>query len=153
MVDVHPQPAPTDAFDRHVADHPGRYRAAVALSRREYLEPAAGGALAAVLAGEIRIRAAQHRTTAVHLFLRAPFPLAVLLARGLNTLTVHAYEWDDTHKPDRYLPAVVLTPGHGDGPARAAGTTGPPPWTDLPWAPAPRPAPSAAQDPTPGDSA
>jgi hypothetical protein len=116
MADVHVGPAPSDAFERHVASRRGEYRAAVILRRRAHLDPTEGAELAGSLSEEIRELAAAHATTNVHLFPRIPFPLALLLGRGLNTLTVQVFEWDDEVRPDAYRPAIALTPGHG-GPA------------------------------------
>ncbi len=81
---------------------------------------------AAALVGEvsqiIRGLAGRHRTTEVHLLLRCPWPVALLVGRALNTMRVHLYEWEDG--PDdfgniaepRYLPSLVVRSGAGGGP-------------------------------------
>ncbi len=73
------------------------------------------------LATEIRTLANTHHTTDVHLLLRCPYPIAVLLGRTLNTLTVHLYEWEDSSEigsrsGPRYVPSVVLRSGAGGSP-------------------------------------
>lgn len=80
---------------------------------------------AAAIVGEvveaIRQLANTHRTTEIHLLLRCPYPIALLLGRTLNTLTVHLYEWDDQPSADgtahpRYVPSIVLRSGSGGSP-------------------------------------
>lgn len=65
----------------------------------------------------IRALANQYRTTEVHLLLRCPYPIALLLGRSLNTLTAHLYEWDDRANPGTqlasYVPSLVLRSGSG----------------------------------------
>lgn len=90
-----------------------------------HLRPVADGLLdpnsAARLVGELtsamRELAGDHATTEVHLLLRCPYPIAVLLGRSLNTLTVHLYEWEDSDEADRsgprYVPSLVLRSGAG----------------------------------------
>lgn len=73
------------------------------------------------LATEIRTLADTHQTSDVHLLLRCPYPIAVLLGRTLNTLTVHLYEWEDSSESGsgsrpRYVPSVVLRSGAGGSP-------------------------------------
>ncbi len=80
---------------------------------------------AAVLTGEvsqvIRALAEKHRTREVHLLLRCPWGIALLVGRALNTLHVQLYEWEDG--PDdkgnavepRYLPSLVVRSGSGGG--------------------------------------
>jgi CBASS immunity sensor of nucleotide second messenger signals/TIR domain-containing protein len=81
---------------------------------------------AATIIGEaaqaIRDLAGAHRTTDVHLLLRCPYPVALLLGRTLNTLRIHLYEWEDG--PDdrgsavdpRYVPSLVVRSGAGGSP-------------------------------------
>lgn len=73
------------------------------------------------LANDIRDLANTHRTTEIHLLLRCPYPIALLLGRTLNTLTVHLYEWEDQPDSDgavrpRYVPSLVLRSGSGGSP-------------------------------------
>ena len=81
---------------------------------------------AAVLVGEasrlIRELAGRHRTSEVHLLLRCPWTVALLVGRAMNTMRVHLYEWEDG--PDdcgnigepRYLPSLVVRSGAGGSP-------------------------------------
>ncbi len=89
---------------------------------------------ASAIVGEItdgiRSLANSHKTTEVHLLLRCPYPIAVLLGRTLNTLTVHLYEWEDSPTGSsttgpRYVPSMVLRSGSGGSPIHAI--TAPPP--------------------------
>lgn len=83
----------------------------------------AGDAAAVVgeLAEHMRALANTHRTTEIHLLLRCPYPIGLLLGRTLNTLTAHLYEWDDQPDADRiararYVPSIVLRSGSGGSP-------------------------------------
>ncbi|MEX2374973.1 MAG: SAVED domain-containing protein [Dehalococcoidia bacterium] len=79
----------------------------------------------------IRELANKHATTEIHLLLRCPYPIALLLGRSLNTLTVHLYEWEDGpgsglgSGAPRYVPSIVLRSGSGGSPIHAV--TSPPP--------------------------
>jgi hypothetical protein len=106
-----------------------------------HLRPVADGLLdaahAADLVGEviaaIRALANEHRTTEVHALLRCPYPMALLIGRSLNTLTVHLYEWEDIDEGDgsgpRYVPSIVLRSGAGGSPIDHV--TAPPAPTDI----------------------
>ena len=112
------------AFDELIAGNPARFAAAF------QIRPARGGMLrpdeAAATIGEvsrvIRDLAGQHQTSEVHLLLRCPWTVALLLGRTLNALRVHLYEWEDG--PDdsgaiaspRYLPSLVVRSGAGGSP-------------------------------------
>ena len=123
------------AFDELIAGNPARFAAAF------QIRPARGGMLrpdeAATTIGEvsrvIRDLAGQHRTSEVHLLLRCPWTVALLLGRTLNALRVHLYEWEDG--PDdsgaiaspRYLPSLVVRSGAGGSPIESVilpGTVG-----------------------------
>lgn len=81
---------------------------------------------AAALVGEaaLRIRqfASAHGATDVHLLLRCPWTIALLLGRTLNTLRLHLYEWEDGPADDgsrsepRYLPSLIVRSGIGGSP-------------------------------------
>lgn len=116
-VDLAPTPAPGDAFASHVAAH-RRYARVVRLelARRTPIHPDAATFLATDLARRIKAAAASAVTNRVHLFLRVPFPLAVLLGRTLNTLEVTLYEWEDAHTVPQYLQTVTVASGRGHGP-------------------------------------
>lgn len=76
------------------------------------LDHTAAGELVAELAYKVRALSDQFDNAEVHLLLRCPFPVAVLLGRLTNTLRVVVYEWDDDEvagDPDaraRYVPAL-----------------------------------------------
>ena len=94
------------------------------------LDPDQAAAIVGELAADIRSLANTHHTTDVHLLLRCPFPIALLLGRTLNTLTIHLYEWEDSPgggagPNPRYVPSVVLRSGVGGSPIHAV--TAPPP--------------------------
>jgi hypothetical protein len=84
------------------------------------LEPAEAGRIVGDVIAAVRDIAGSHATTEVHLLLRCPYPVALLIGRCLNTLTVHLYEWEDAAEGDaaspRYLPSVVLRSGAGGSP-------------------------------------
>ena len=118
-------PTPSDsAFADLVSDHADTFAAAV------HVRPARSGNLipeeAAALVGEasqiIRGLSGQYQTRDVHLLLRCPWTVALLLGRTLNTLRVHAYEWEDgpgddgNPAPPRYLPSLVVRSGAGGSP-------------------------------------
>lgn len=117
-VDLVPAPAPGDAFADHIAGHRGRYARTTRLepTRRRSIPAEATSTLVADLAQRIRACAAQAATHRVHLFLRVPFPIAVLLGRTLNTLETTLYEWDDTSTVPEYVETVTVASGRGGGP-------------------------------------
>jgi hypothetical protein len=117
-VDLVPSAPPGDAFARHLASHPGRYASAVRLDldRRELICPDDASALVSDLSQKIRACAGLASTHRVHLFLRTPFPVAILLGRALNTLEVTLYEWDDSGTVPRYTETVTVASGRGGGP-------------------------------------
>ena len=117
-VDLVPAPAPGDAFADHIAAHRGRYAGTTRLepTRRRSIPAEAASTLVTDLAQRIRACAAQAATHRVHLFLRVPFPIAVLLGRTLNTLETTLYEWDDTSTIPQYVETVTVASGRGGGP-------------------------------------
>jgi hypothetical protein len=84
------------------------------------LDPDHAAQLVGDVIAHVRDIANTHGTTEVHLLLRCPYPIALLLGRCLNTLTVHLYEWEDALGPDgdgpRYVPSLILRSGAGGGP-------------------------------------
>lgn len=117
-VDLVPADPPGDAFADHAATNRERYAATLRLqaARRGLIPAESSIALITDLAQRIRNCAAQARTHRVHLFLRVPFPVAVLLGRTLNTLEVTLYEWDDTTDMPRYAEMIIVASGRGGGP-------------------------------------
>lgn len=76
------------------------------------LDPASAGAIAAQVADQLRSISNTNSNAEIHLLLRCPFPIALLIARLTNTLRFVLYEWDDSqpagepdHRP-RYVPAL-----------------------------------------------
>ena len=112
------------AFDELIAENPARFAAAFQVRpiRGGMLNPDQAAATIGELSRVIRDLAGQHRTSEVHLLLRCPWTVALLLGRTLNTLRVHLYEWEDG--PDdsgalaspRYLPSLVVRSGAGGSP-------------------------------------
>ena len=112
------------AFDRFVEALPGR------LACVFHIRPVAGGnllpedagALVAEASHAIRQAASRSETSEVHVLLRCPWTVALLLGRTLNTIRVSLYEWEDG--PDdydslvapRYLPSLVVRSGAGGSP-------------------------------------
>lgn len=111
------------AYTRLLTEHDG-------FAAWEYLRPAAPGRLDPATAGPLieevasRLRALsqRHGNATLHLLLRCPFPVAVLLGRLCNTLRCVVYEWDDTEAPGdpdhrpRYVPSVAVAASRADGP-------------------------------------
>ena len=118
------QPRNDLAFDRLVEARVGR------LARVLHVRPAAEGDLRPEDAGSIvaeashgiRQAAAGSETSEVHLLLRCPWTVALLLGRTLNTVRVNLYEWEDGPDADgnpvapRYLPSLVVRSGAGGSP-------------------------------------
>ena len=88
------------------------------------LDPDQAASIVGELAADIRSLANTHHTTEVHLLLRCPYPIAILLGRTLNTLTIHLYEWENSPgsgpgPSPLYVPSVVLHSGAGGSPIHA----------------------------------
>lgn len=117
-VDLVPTDPPGNAFADHITTHRERYATAMRLqaTRRGLILEEASGALVADLAQRIRKCAARANTHRVHLFLRVPFPITILLGRALNTLEITLYEWDDTGGAPRYAETITVASGRGGGP-------------------------------------
>jgi len=122
FVDLAPTPPPGDTFAAYLNRHPGRSAHTMRLrpTHRGHIPAEAAGTLVADLADRIRTRAAQVGTHRIELFLRVPFPIAVLLGRLLNTLEITLYEWDDSGATPRYVKVVTVASGRGGGPILAA---------------------------------
>jgi hypothetical protein len=63
----------------------------------------------------------ENQNAEVHLLLRVPFPIAVLVGRLTNTIRAVLYEWDDSDpgtandfRP-RYVPAIGVRASAADG--------------------------------------
>ena len=61
----------------------------------------------------------KYNTSEVHLLLRCPWPVALLVGRTLNTLRVHLYEWNDrlgkseNGSGPQYVPTLIVRSGIG----------------------------------------
>lgn len=131
-------PASGSAFERYLEEHEAELDAWVhlAASSSILISASDAGEIAAEAAAHIRDLANRHRNAQVHLILRCPFPLAVLLGRLTNTLRFVLYEWDGSDPATgddyraRYVPSLqvrasaaggvirqVLLPGETEGQA------------------------------------
>jgi SMODS-associated and fused to various effectors sensor domain/TIR domain len=121
LVDLVPSPQPVDALGDLLASRPEAYSASVRISSAEARRLVAeeGAGVAREIAAGIRRAASRSDTHQVHLFLRTPFPLAVLIGRELNTLEITLYEWEDGAGRPRYIPTVTVGLGRGGGPILA----------------------------------
>ncbi len=111
------------AYTRFIEQHGG-------FDAWEHLRPeasgrpddATSGALIEDIAARLRHLAQTHDNATLHLLLRCPFPVAVLLGRLCNTIRTVVYEWNDKvapgdpdHRP-RYVPSLAVQAGHAGGP-------------------------------------
>lgn len=117
-LDLVPAQTPGDAFATHITEHHERYSRTARLypARREPVPAGLSSSLVTQIAQRIRNCAAKAATHRVHLFLRVPFPIAVLLGRSLNTLETTLYEWDDTSPIPQYIQTITVASGRGGGP-------------------------------------
>ena len=93
----------------------------VARTTNGLIDPAHAGELASEAAAHIRKVSADNGNAEVHLLLRGPFPVTVLVGRLTNTLRTVVYEWDDSDpltgddwRP-RYVPTLRLRTSASDG--------------------------------------
>ena len=112
------------AFEQFLAAHPGRFAGVfhIRTTAQGNLRPAAAGAIVAEASYAIRQAASRLETSEIHMFLRCPWTVALLLGRTLNTFRVHLYEWengpayDESDAAPRYLPSLVVRSGAGGSP-------------------------------------
>jgi SMODS-associated and fused to various effectors sensor domain/TIR domain len=116
MVDCVPGAA-HNAFEGLVNQLQGQVGATLRIraAHTDMVAPGQGAATANVIARRIRDEAAQRGTTGVHLAMRAPFPLALMLGRRLNTLEVALYEWEGDEGTGFYEPTIRVASGQGKG--------------------------------------
>lgn len=95
-------PRSDTAFDRYVAEHAAKLVAwqHLAPTRTGLLDPTDGGNIAAEAVARVRELSMTNGNAVVHLMVRGPFGLAVLMGRLTNTLRVIAYEWNESDTPD-----------------------------------------------------
>lgn len=88
------------------------------------LEPGQAAALVPEVAARLRRLSQEHDNADLHLAMRTPFTVAVLLGRLLNTLQVTAYEWSPSLTPatnaqPQYVATLRLVPTDAQGPVSA----------------------------------
>jgi hypothetical protein len=120
-VDLLPEPS-NAAYTRLLGENPNLFDAWMHLrpSTDVPLDPSTAGVLVAEVASRLRQLSQDHDNADLHLALRVPFPVAVLLGRLLNTLRITAYEWDhapagDADARPRYVRALAVAPTSTDG--------------------------------------
>ena len=112
------------AFDRLVDTRLGRVASVFHLRpvAEGNLLPEDAGAIVTEASHAIRQAASRSETSEVHLLLRCPWTVALLLGRTLNTIRVNLYEWEDgpddgdSRVAPRYLPSLVVRSGAGGSP-------------------------------------
>ena len=112
------------AFDDLISESAGRFASAFHIRpiREGNLKPEEASAITGEASQVIRDLVSQFRTTEVHLLLRCPWTIALLLGRTLNTIRVHLYEWEDGPDDDgsptkpTYFPSLVVRSGAGGSP-------------------------------------
>ena len=124
FVDVVPTEGEASAFDDHLRAQSHRYLGSLTarLVTRQLLDPGLGDLVVRMIATRIRDEAAAVGATNIALFLRTPFPAALLLGRLLNTFTVDLYEWESSGGAARYHWVAEVAAGVGGSPITKIGT-------------------------------
>ena len=112
------------AFDRLLEAPPGRFAGVfhIRTVAEGSLLSEDAGAIVAEASHAIRQAASRSEASEVHLLLRCPWTVALLLGRTLNTIRVNLYEWEDgpddggSRVAPRYLPSLVVRSGAGGSP-------------------------------------
>ncbi len=112
------------AFDRLLEARLGRLASVfhIRTVAEGNLLPEDAGAIVAEASHAIRQAVSRSETSEVHLLLRCPWTVALLLGRMLNTIRVNLYEWEDgpddrgSRVVQRYLPSLVVRSGAGGSP-------------------------------------
>jgi hypothetical protein len=101
------------AFEKYLEEHGGSLKSWIHVTNAtaELLDPATAGSIAAEVAAHIRALSNENGNAEVHLLLRCPFPLAVLIGRLMNTLRGVLYEWDNSEPStgDDFRPSYAAT--------------------------------------------
>ncbi|MDJ0356625.1 SAVED domain-containing protein [Paenarthrobacter sp. PH39-S1] len=101
------------AFEKYIEENARFLTSWIHLTSKtgELLDPSAAGSIAAEVAAHIRALSNENGNAEVHLLLRCPFPLAILIGRLTNTLRCVLYEWDDSEPAtgDDFRPRYVAT--------------------------------------------
>ncbi|MDI5975480.1 SAVED domain-containing protein [Amycolatopsis magusensis] len=111
-LDLVPAP-PNKGFRRYAESHPYAHAVEIAVAERQPISATAAPALITELRRRIGEIAGSRP---VHLFMRVPFPLAVMLGRACNTLRVTLYEWEREAEPPTYLEMATVSAGRSGGP-------------------------------------
>ena len=109
------------AFDRLLEARLGRLASVFHIrpAAEGNLLPEDAGAIVVEASHAIRQAASRSETSEVHLLLRCPWTVALLLGRTLNTIRVSLYEWEDgpddggSRVAPHYLPSLVVRSGAG----------------------------------------
>lgn len=121
-VDLLPSPSPA-AFHRYLDEHSENLASWTHLAAAEpgLLDPADSAPIAGELAARIRKLSTENQNAEVHLLLRVPFPIAVLVGRLTNTIRAVLYEWDDSDPETgddfrpRYVPTIRVRASAANG--------------------------------------
>lgn len=121
-VDLLPQRSDT-AFNRYIEENEPSLAAWRHLTSASdsLLSPSDASMIAADVAAHIRALSNNNSNAEVHLLLRCPFPLALLIGRLTNTLRVVVHEWDDSDPVDgddyraRYIPTLRVRASASSG--------------------------------------
>lgn len=101
------------AFEKFLEANNGTLKSWIHLTGTtgDLLDPADAGRIAAEVVAHIRALANKNGNAEIHLLLRCPFPLTVLIGRLTNTLRCVLYEWDDSEPTsgDDYRPSYTAT--------------------------------------------
>lgn len=108
--------SPNRAFRRYAETRDYAHAVEITMATRELIPADAAPALVTDLRRRISEIAGSRP---VHLFMRVPFPLAVMLGRACNTLRVTLYEWEREAEPPTYLEMATVSAGRSGGPVVA----------------------------------
>ena len=112
------------AFERLLDAYHGRLAAVLHIRTvaQGNLHPRDASTVVAEASHAIRQAVSCSNTSEIHLLLRCPWTVALLLGRTLNTIRVNLYEWEDGPDADgsrvspRFLPSLVVRSGAGGSP-------------------------------------
>ncbi|MEV7529198.1 TIR domain-containing protein [Agrococcus sediminis] len=109
-----------NAWGEFMTGNAGQFAEAVhiELLERQEIDPDLAPVLTAEIAGLLRALSRRNGGVTLHVLLYAPFPVAVLLGRLMNTFSLVAYEFDSSQAApaaarERYVPAIAITPTNG----------------------------------------
>jgi hypothetical protein len=116
FVDLIENPDSDRAFEVFWEERAGEFASSLVVKRTEraWLTPAEGTLCTKAVMEAIRKEWGEQGNGDVHLFLRVPFPMAVLLGHLSNTLECVVYEWGTTE----YSAAIGVKSGSGAGAVR-----------------------------------